>query len=451
MGEFILSFDTEDLANRGLADDSVMELANILTEEGIVGCFNVVSSLLTIWRNAGRNDILEALSLHEISSHSRYHTWHPTPPEIAEENTWNDAFVWSLEQQGAAIQEIKKSFGLDDIVSYVPPGNTFSAPDISALRHLGIKIYGGSFFRETNGMGVWNGGLLHFQEKAGLDALLIREGFAGVVSRIDEWKTNPRVFLCLHPNNLVHSTFWDAENLQGSNHARWGKMKKSPLRDEALIKQVFKDFRKSIQLLKREMIPTTFRGILATQPRRPSIRRDWILDLIRQSSERLLSASRGQITWSAAEILRAAAWFLVNDKSECDTRFMDGLREEAQGVTAPLVLMPQAIRAAAWSISESTFVPSAISIDGIQIGPGDFLDAAYQVLKGKDKVMVEPRIQIPEVEGLYGLDRLNISGWMYPENWIGKKTVRQLHASMWTFRPEKQTDCSHNRDGGLCS
>lgn len=238
-------------------------MATILTEEGVKGSFNVVSALIGILDGAGRQDVLDALRLHEISSHSRRHTWHPTPPEVAEAKSWNDAFAWSLEQQGVAIAEIMHQFGLSDIAAYIPPGNSFAAPDISALRQLGVRAYSGSMFKETSGVGMWFGGMLNFEEKVALDGLLIREGIEGVRKRLPEWKACRRVFFCLHPNFIRYSIFWDADNLNGANRVRWGEWNKSQLRDPEIVEQVFKDFRETVKLLKKEMIPATFRSILA--------------------------------------------------------------------------------------------------------------------------------------------------------------------------------------------
>jgi hypothetical protein len=440
MGEFILSFDTEDLANRGAADDAILQLATILAEEGVKGCFNIVSSLIGILKEAGRQDVLDALRRHEISSHSRRHTWHPTPPEVAEQLSWNDAFAWSVEQQGTAIEEIKREFGLPDVMGYIVPGNTFAAPDIAALRLLGVKVYSGSMFKNTNGVGMWFGGMLNLEEKIGLDRLLIEEGIEGVRQHLPEWKAARRTIFCLHPNFIPHSVFWDAGNLNGANRVQWGRWNQTALRDPELVERVFNDFREAVRLFKKEMVPASFRSILAMQPVRPALRREWMPGLIEQSSARLLHASRGSSTWSAAELLRAAAWFLHSNGAQVEARYMDGLHAEPSGIDQPVELSEEQVRSAAWEVSEAGFVPSSIDVSGISIGPRDYLEAAGQVLAGAKTVKLSPKAQLADIEGVYRFDKLNLSGWMYPEGWVGKKAMRQLHYMMWTFRPEYAQD-----------
>lgn len=440
MGEFILSFDTEDLANRGPAHDSIQRLAEILTEEGVKGCFNIVSSLIGILKEAGRQDVLDALRRHEISSHSRRHTWHPTPPEVAEQRSWNDAFAWSLEQQGAAIEEIKREFGLPDIAGYIPPGNSFAAPDIAALRVLGVRVYSGSMFKDTNGVGMWFGGMLNLEEKIGLDRLLIEEGIEGVRQRLPEWKAARRTIFCLHPNFIPHSVFWDAANLNGANQVQWGAWNPTALRDPALVERVFRDFREAVRLFKKEMVPATFRSILAMQPARPALRREWMPGLIEQSGARLLHAARGSSTWSAAELLRTAAWFLHSGDAQAEAKTMDGPREEPHGIKQPIELTAEQVRGSAWAVSEAGVVPSSIDVSGITIGPRDYLEAAGQVLAGAQTVKLTPKPQLADVEGVYRFDKMSLSGWMYPAGWVGRKAMRQLHYMMWTFRPEYAQD-----------
>lgn len=440
MSEFVLSFDTEDLANRGPADDSILRLATILSEEGVKGCFNVVSALIGILRNAGRQDVLDALRHHEISSHSRRHTWHPTPTEVSEESSWNDSFFRSLEHQGVAIEEIKHQFGLRDIAAYITPGNSFAAPDISALRQLGVQVFSGSIFKDTDGVGMWFGGMLNFEEKVGLDSLLITEGFEGVLKRLPEWKACHRVFFCTHPNFISHSTFWDADNLNGMNRVRWGEWNKSQLRDPKLVERVFNDFRKTVQLLKREMIPTTFRSILAAQPDRISIKREWMPELIDQSNQRLHYAAKNQSTFSAAELLRASAYFLYTGKEQVEVKYMDGPHDEPNGISVPVTITAEQVHRAAWSVSEAEYVPSAIDADGILLGPRDFLTASGQVLAGASMVRLTPVSQLPDVEGVYRFDKLNLTGWMFPEGWVARKAMKQLHYMMWTFRREYPVD-----------
>ncbi|MBE0696096.1 MAG: hypothetical protein IH586_04160, partial [Anaerolineaceae bacterium] len=293
-----------------------------------------------------------------------------------------------------------------------------------------------SMFKDTNGVGMWFGGMLNLEEKIGLDRLLIEEGIEGVRKRLPEWKAARRTIFCLHPNFIPHSVFWDAANLNGANQVEWGKWNTTELRAPELVERVFRDFRETVRLLRKEMIPTTFRSILAMQPTRPALRREWMPGLIAQSDQRLLHAAHGSSTWSAAELLQAAAWFLHTGGPQVEARYMDGPREEPVGIDRPLTLTREQVLSAAWAVSEAACVPAQIDAGGALIGPRDYLDAAAQVLAGAQSVTLTPQPQLADVEGLYRFDKLNLAGWMYPQGWVGKKAMRQLHFMIWTFRPE---------------
>ncbi|MDW7657393.1 MAG: hypothetical protein SCM11_09495 [Bacillota bacterium] len=446
MSEVVFSFDVEDLANRGAADDAVVILADILSEEGVKGCFNVVSSLIRIWHDHNRYDVLDALSRHEIGSHSRWHTWHPTAPEVAEKESWNDAFVWSVYQQKSALNDLQKISPCRPILTYVTPGNSFAAPDLAALFHCGLKINSGSLFKKTGGMGIWYSGLLNLEEQAGLDAILIAEGIGGINARLPEWRQNRRLILCTHPNFIPLSTFWDAENLKGTNCIRWGNWRQSTLRDKQDVARIYRDFKDTVRLLKKEFIPTTLQAIYTGQAIRPVIKREWIGELSAQTANKLKFARCAQITWSAAEILKAAAFFLHDPAESCDVGFMDGPHDFPRGVKEQTTMTRQAITAAARDVYEANYVPAAIDINGVSIGPRDFLAAAAQIFADREQAVIYPQVQIPVADDFDIEIKLDVNGWMYPENWTGIKVRNQLQALLWTMRPET-ADCE-DRDAG---
>ena len=76
MTDIIFSFDTEDFTSSRAADGILRE-ALMFHEEGVVGNFCVVGLLAKQLRLWGREDVLEALSHHQIGSHTYGHTLHP--------------------------------------------------------------------------------------------------------------------------------------------------------------------------------------------------------------------------------------------------------------------------------------------------------------------------------------------------------------------------------------
>jgi len=72
--DLIFSFDTEDFTSN-VAADAIYHEAEILRNTGIRGCFCVVGLLAQQLRAWGRNDVIDALSHHEIATHSWGHSY----------------------------------------------------------------------------------------------------------------------------------------------------------------------------------------------------------------------------------------------------------------------------------------------------------------------------------------------------------------------------------------
>jgi hypothetical protein len=88
--DIIFSFDTEDFTSNRAAD-AIYREAKILEEEGVRGCFCLVGLLADQLVNWGRDDVLEALSHHEINSHTYGHTLHPMINEYTDIEDVNEA------------------------------------------------------------------------------------------------------------------------------------------------------------------------------------------------------------------------------------------------------------------------------------------------------------------------------------------------------------------------
>lgn len=92
MTDIIFSFDTEDYVNKEAAD-AILNIANILREENVRGCFNVVGRLAESLVKWGRTDVIEALKYHEIDNHSLAHSHHPTINEYTDLADYDEALA----------------------------------------------------------------------------------------------------------------------------------------------------------------------------------------------------------------------------------------------------------------------------------------------------------------------------------------------------------------------
>ena len=81
--EVMFFFDTEDFVAEK-SSDAAKKLAEICTEEGVVGHFAVVGLLAKRLMKDGRTDVIEALNQNEVGTHTYGHTLHPNICEMAE-------------------------------------------------------------------------------------------------------------------------------------------------------------------------------------------------------------------------------------------------------------------------------------------------------------------------------------------------------------------------------
>jgi hypothetical protein len=158
--DIIFSFDTEDFTSNRAAD-AIYREAKILEEEGVRGCFCLVGLLADQLVNWGRDDVLEALSHHEINSHTYGHTLHPMINEYTDIEDVNEAIDRVVKEEGKAVEMIKKSTGVDKIYAAVPPGNQKSYAAMYGYHKMGIPIYADTFCDTVDGEGTYYCNIYH--------------------------------------------------------------------------------------------------------------------------------------------------------------------------------------------------------------------------------------------------------------------------------------------------
>ncbi len=106
--DVVLLFDTEDIFSPPEVgnDDSIKDLATILTEEGLPGIFLLIGDRALHLRERGRQDVVDALAPHEVGLHTRS-ARHPCSPEYVQGKSWEGGVAIALrhEREGVAIVE----------------------------------------------------------------------------------------------------------------------------------------------------------------------------------------------------------------------------------------------------------------------------------------------------------------------------------------------------------
>src|SRR5579871_3388027 len=118
-----LFMDVEDLVAPE-ADDIAGTCADILSEEGVQATLCVVGEKARLLAQRGREDVIAALSRHDIGVHTDLHSIHPTIAEYLADKGWEDGVEEALRRERPGVEAIR------DVFHVMPscwggPGNTW--------------------------------------------------------------------------------------------------------------------------------------------------------------------------------------------------------------------------------------------------------------------------------------------------------------------------------------
>src|SRR2546426_7428545 len=85
----ILWFDTEDYI-LPQSDDAALRVAEILTQQGVRATFKIVGEKARTLEKRGRQDVIAALSRHDIGFHSNLHSQQPSPALRLRDMGWEE-------------------------------------------------------------------------------------------------------------------------------------------------------------------------------------------------------------------------------------------------------------------------------------------------------------------------------------------------------------------------
>jgi hypothetical protein len=449
MAQVILSFDTEDYTTRR-SQLAAKRLADIMTDEGVRGAFNVVGEVARFLASTGMDDVVRSLGRHEINFHSNQHSRHPTIPEYCDTESWDAGLAHFLQEEEQGLRAVYETFGIRGCCAAVPPGNSIAAQAIYGYGRLGIPIYSGSLFKSTQGRGIWYCGALNLENNAYLDDIAVESGFQGFLNRVDEWSGWKRLILCCHPNMAEYSVFWDALNMKGGNHVRWGEWIEPPRRRASESAGFYETFRALVRLLRdstafelvtyedvwRDIHPSAARSLTPAEARAMVLRASSTFPDLHVCTQ-----------LSYADALFAAAHLLAGRTGGFEPRNYRGPDEQPVfAATGTTVSADDVVRAARRLVSESV-VPHQVMLGRHAVGPGDFLRAAGLVMGGATRVVLEAGPQVPKTGGFFGMDRFRLRGtWMHAPTFQDRFVTTRLRLQSWTIRLEPMPDRPGPRD-----
>ena len=400
MTELIFSFDTEDFTSNEAAN-AILREAEILREEGVRGCFCLVGMLAEQLINWKRQDVIDALSHHEIANHTYGHSVHPLLNEYTDVEDAYEAIRRVTETEEKSIAAIKRATERNDIYAAVPPGNQKSYAGMYAFYKMGLPIFADTFSDTVRGDGVFYCNVYNLSYTRALETFLFNELTDGDMTKIlDELATKNRVIVYHHPNMAEFPVFWDKLNYYKENLSEYGKWilpEKRPAED---IERFFKNFRRFVKLVKAdERFKITGYEEIAKKiiSEKKRILKSSDAPLILEKLRENFSFIKAPIALSLSDCMKAARDFLLGKEEHvCGEVF--GFLDTPYAVTAPVKVTKDELIKSASQIKDGEFLPTEFTVGDKKIGPADWLFASLEAISGKEIIEILPKDQLPSLD-----------------------------------------------------
>lgn len=434
MTEVIFSFDTEDFTSN-IASDAIYEEAEILRKEGIRGGFCIVGLLAKQLKKWGRRDIKEALSHHDILSHSFGHSLHPTINEYTDIDDFNAAYNEAMRQEKEALSLIDEFTDNMKIYGACPPGNQKSYVAMYAYADMGLPIYADTYCDTQDGGGAYYCNIYHIQYTYSLEGLF-KVSEDDLPKLLDELSSKKRVVLYTHPNMAKFTEFWDAVNYYKENKCEFGNWKECRRRTDEETKEFYSKIRKLIKLIKAdERFNITSYSEVAEKLSGEGERIVKIKDIpfIKKSLDENFAPLSLPCSLSISDIFLSAKDFLL-EKEEHICGKVYGFLENPYAIEKEVTLKREDVIKAVEKINTDFFLPTKIEVGNEKIGPGDFLRAMLCALTGEKEITLAPGPQLPSTEKLPMLKDLSLKGWVQSDDFEDKFLSDRLRIQCWTMR-----------------
>ena len=466
--KILFSFDTEDYTC-DRSNDAIRDLANLLTEEGVRGNFNIVGYLANRLTELKRTDVIEALRPHVIGSQTFYHSRHPDIAEMGDDADYSRAYARSYEDGKNTVDALERLFGKGCCVFWCPPGDSVSPVAMDAYVDLGVVLSGGCGMTKDGRSACYSGSLIRSGSKVGglwyfnqlhipyctelhLESMLPPAWDNGRPRPLNEHGDNGRPrplttnldeiakydVLCLymHPHMAVKKAHWDGPNYRGGNLVKWGEWKQVEDRDPEDTRIYYERLRAFIRALKSDprFRITDFEALKAgIAPRRRITAA--ALPAIRAALEKDFDCIRTPASWSVADVFQAVVRLLRGEKEYTPGKVY-GFLARPEGVKEPVEVSAADLRAAAKTIDLTTFLPASIQVGERSIGPADFLFAALEVLTtGAERVCLSPREQLGAFKNCPGIEKRCMAGrWVHTPEFKDTYLSERLRLQLWTLR-----------------
>ena len=436
MTDILFCLDTEDFTSNHAAD-AIRDEAEIFRSEGVRACFFVVGLLARQLMAWGRNDVLAALSHHEIGAHSYGHTLHPTINEYTDVADFDAARNEVVRQETLGHGYIRAATGTERIRTFCPPGNQKSYVAMYAYADMGASVYADTFCDTEDCRGAFYCDLFHVNYSFCMEDELFAADESHMREILDRLAHRKRAVIYTHPHKALYSVHWDQPNYYKENLVPFGRWIEPPRRPPEETETFYRNMRRLVRLVKADpRFRITSCGELADELARRPVRtvtradvpalRSWIAGGLRPTE--------GEGSLSLTDLFHACRALLSGAERHVCGRTR-GFLEAPRGLTGARTVTGRALRESACALPADGFLPPEIWVDGAPMGPADWLRAALDVLAGAEETAVRPGPQLPSLDVLPQVRDCAFAGeWCQSDAFRDRYLSDRLRWQSWTMR-----------------
>jgi len=438
MTDIIFSFDTEDFTS-AYAADAVYEEAEILRKEGVKGGFCLVGLFAQQLQNWGKSAIMEALQHHVIGNHSYGHTLHPTINEYTDLEDFDEAQKECLRQETESGELIKKAVSGKPLVFGCPPGNQKSYVAMYTYADLGYPIYADTYCDTPDGDGMFYCNIYQtrytYMLESSFKKLNTEEGIREI---LDQLATKKRAIIYHHPHYALVSECWDVLNYKKENLRPFGQWEECKRREPEVTQNFYAGLKRLIQMIKADpRFRITNYEELAEELAQEQQRVVGIADIpsLSASLQKEFFPVTDPCSLSISDMFLACRDLLLG-KTEHICGKVYGFLAQPAAITEAATLSREEMIRSAEAMDVSRFLPDRIKVGSQEIGPGDWLRAAMEVLKGAETVTIQPGPQLPSLDCAPSLRDCDFTKyrWMQSDDFQDNYLSERLRLQAWTMR-----------------
>ncbi len=479
--EIVFSFDTEDYIDP-VSNDALLGLARIHSRHGVPGVFGLVGEKARFIHFCGRDDVVEALSDHEVAYHSDHHfilpTWDYDPrhmPAWVAEQPWDRAMDRLLAEESRGLADIEDMFGARPVTQLRNYGDW--APQVmGAHARLGVPVHAyGPVFHNTDPEPVWYCNQLQIANPRHMYEDYLHDFELTAQEKLERHKADirrhleegtPRLGWVTHPTRFIADRWWEEPNWWGHSddppRADWRAPERFPretIEELLWIADGLVGFVAGID----DIQPRTFRDFCEEyRPTRIWVTRGEIARLAGLVGERPAMVTLDGESFSPAELLGVFAHALGAPEGDAGgersplrrspLRRIIGPTEEPMDTQPGEVsreTLAEACREAEYYIRDRARVPARIRVGQAQVGPGGFLVAMARALREPEaeQVLIPDAPNLPDEHRPGHYDAMDTQGW--PMGYLQFQSRREeldfspirRHAKLqyWTFKTAPRT------------